>query len=166
MASVHPPARKSHSVGTRKDKGPKFVPYEPYKAAVTPMVAVAKAKVKVQGTWSTKGTSAPITDVEEEVKSQNRDTKPELAPQREYMFVIVTPPIANALNLHKIGSAILAKICDIRVCQEHDEYANALMITSKVFRILSRKRSSQCQRRRLGTRFRDCKSDEGAGRAG
>ena len=101
MASVHPPARKSNSVGTRKDKGPKFVPYEPYKAAVTPMVAVAKAKVKVQGTWSTKGTSAPITDVEEEVKSQNRDTKPELAPQREYMFVNVTrtPSIAHCTKL-------------------------------------------------------------------
>ena len=31
MVSVHPPARKTNSMGARKDKGPKFVPYEPYK---------------------------------------------------------------------------------------------------------------------------------------
>ena len=58
MSSVHPPARKSNSIGGRKDKGPKFVPYEPYKAAVTPMVATAKAKAKVQasqGALSVKG---------------------------------------------------------------------------------------------------------------
>ena len=85
MASVHPPARKSNSVGGRKDKGPKFVPYEPYKAAVTPMVSVAKAKVKVQVPLSTKSSSAPIEDVEEELKSHNHGTTPDLALQREYL---------------------------------------------------------------------------------
>ena len=73
MSSVHPPARKSNSIGGRKDKGPKFVPYEPYKAAVTPMVATAKAKAKVQasqGALSVKGIIAPREEDKEELKSQ------------------------------------------------------------------------------------------------
>ena len=86
MCSVHPPARKSNSIGGRKDKGPKFVPYEPYKAAVTPMVATAKAKAKVQafqGALSVKGMIAPREDEKEELKSQNHDMKQELALQGE-----------------------------------------------------------------------------------
>jgi len=83
MASVHPPARKSNSVGAKKDKGPKFVPYEPYKAAVTPMVAAAKkSKVKIPGTLSKKCIPAQVEDAEAELKSPNRDTKPELASQQ------------------------------------------------------------------------------------
>jgi len=73
MSSVHPPARKSNSIGGRKDKGPKFVPYEPYKAAVTPMVATAKAKAKVQasqGALPVKGIIAPREEDKEELKSQ------------------------------------------------------------------------------------------------
>lgn len=105
MASVHPPARKSNSVGARKDKGPKFVPYEPYKAAVTPMVAVAKTKVKIPGTLSKKCLPAQIEDAEAELKSPNRDTKPELAPQREYMHGHC--PIVTALCLLQQKNAIL-----------------------------------------------------------
>ena len=87
MASVHPPARKSNSVGARKDKGPKFVPYEPYKAAVTPMVSVAKAKKMLQATPSTRrGTSAPVEDAEEDLKSPNCDVQPVLSSPREYSY--------------------------------------------------------------------------------
>jgi len=129
MASVHPPARKSNSVGARKDKGPKFVPYEPYKAAVTPMVAVAKTKVKIPGTLSKKCLPAQIEDAEAELKSPNRDTKPELAPQLAVSSPDEKLPLQPLLSRHVVVERD-AEVASLR--RELDERNKQLRIQTQV----------------------------------
>lgn len=47
MATSQPAykAVKPYNGGSRKSKEPRFVPYEPYKAAITPLITISKKKV-------------------------------------------------------------------------------------------------------------------------
>jgi hypothetical protein len=72
MLSSQPPSRltKSNSIGgDRKNKEPKFVPYEPYKAAVNPMVADIRSK-KMKKKKSSSSSSTAQKQQKEEFSSE------------------------------------------------------------------------------------------------
>ena len=177
MSSVHPPARKSNSIGGRKEKGPKFVPYEPYKAAVTPMVATSKAKAKVQafqGALSVKGTVPTREDDKEELKIQNHEMRDGAASEGELYIMHVSLkisaqyrlkcPSSRKIPVQYMWSAAVRprRLASTRLSMEINFKVLVIMLIDFLenfhFSFFARKRWRKCQGWRYGTRYYDSRS--------